>query len=49
MRIRLVSSPVLLLFAALALALVVGSPGSRGATQYHALPISGAEYVFAAP
>ena len=49
MRIKSVSFSGLLLFVALALAVTVGAGVSQGATSYNALPISGAEYVFAAP
>jgi hypothetical protein len=49
MRIQSVSFPGFLLLVAMALTAVVGVGVSQGATQYNALPISGAEYVFAAP
>ncbi|MBV8340267.1 MAG: hypothetical protein JO343_10000 [Candidatus Eremiobacteraeota bacterium] len=49
MRIKSVSFSGLLLFVALALTVIVGAGVSQGATNYYALPISGAEHVFAAP
>ncbi len=49
MRTKIATLPSLLMVGALLLTIVVGSMSSRGATNYPGLPISGAEYIFAAP